>query len=118
MATDYQNQVNNLSGAMGPIGDAVWPKVGPQFDNIGSMSQQPLYINSNGIYEPAYDMNASKFNINTYGSHKRHKKSYKKHKKSSKKNKFSKHKKHSKKLSKKFKNMQRIIKNLKRAKKI
>jgi hypothetical protein len=61
--TDYQNKVNSLTGAMGPVNTAFWPDMGPVKDPW-SLAAQPLYFSGpEQRYEVSPDVNADKLSV-------------------------------------------------------
>jgi hypothetical protein len=57
--TIYQNDVNALKGAMGPMNPALWPNTGPSQDPW-SLNSQPLYYSPGvGKYVTSFDQNAA-----------------------------------------------------------
>ena len=81
----YQNQVNSLTGAMGPTDSAFWPQSNSLLITPWSLNSAPLMYNTNtGLYETASDMSACKYNL-AFGS------KNKKSKKTRKNNKSRKH---------------------------
>ena len=59
-STKYQNQVNNLTGALGPTRGAFWNSYTTTTGNPTSLSAQPLYYNpAIGEYVTSYSKNAA-----------------------------------------------------------
>jgi hypothetical protein len=61
LATQYQNDVNDLTGAMGPKNPAFWKDVGSIVGDTASLAAQPLYYSPDlgSRYVTAFDQNAS-----------------------------------------------------------
>jgi hypothetical protein len=60
LMTDYQHQVNSMTGAMGPTTPAYWATVGAAEGNPALLSNQPLMYNPVlGKYINTFDQNAS-----------------------------------------------------------
>lgn len=58
--TSYQQEVNSLTGAMGPDNSALWKNTGSTTGNPWDMGAQPLYYSpSTGLYVTSYDQNAA-----------------------------------------------------------
>jgi len=58
-STDYQIDVNNLTGAEGPVDSAFWPNVGASPDPW-TLGNQPLYYSPGlGVYQTAFEANAA-----------------------------------------------------------
>src|ERR1700750_2657834 len=58
---EYQKQVLDLTGALGPTTTAYWPIT--DTPDPYNMSSQPLYINNNGMYTASFDKPADYYNI-------------------------------------------------------
>lgn len=101
-STAYQNNVNSLSGALGPTNGAYWPDTMSTAGNPYSLSAQPLYYSPvYGKYITSYISPASQGSINfSYGKKKRKIKNSKR--KSRKSRKSRKNKKTKKNLRSKF----------------
>ncbi len=57
--SDYQKQVNDLTGAMGPTVVANWAKVGSMGETTANLDSQPLYVDiATGNYVTAYDQSS------------------------------------------------------------
>jgi hypothetical protein len=74
MPTNYQNQVNDLTGAMGPTNPALWNNTykltGPAYE----LSSQPMYFSpEKGYYVTSADLPAS-IGSASFSFGKRHKK--------------------------------------------
>lgn len=64
---NYQSQVNDLTGAMGPTTTAFWPDLGPVKDPW-SMAAQPLYFSGpDQRYMISPDVNADKLSVMSFG---------------------------------------------------
>jgi hypothetical protein len=101
----YQDQVNDLTGGMGPKNTAYWKNTGSTTGNPWNLGAAPLYFTSDGKYETSFEQNAApqsisfealpesygvlgSWNPSSFGRRRRHRRS-KSNKKKSLKNKKS-----------------------------
>ena len=63
----YQDQVNGLTGGLGPTTEANWPYLG-DLKNTWSMSSHPLYVAPDGRYISSFEQNSDKLSSNDLGS--------------------------------------------------
>jgi hypothetical protein len=60
METQYQKEVNDLTGAYGPLSPAMWSNTNSTTGNPWDLNAQPLWFNTNtGLYNTSFEENAA-----------------------------------------------------------